>query len=315
MRLNKREEFNMGSIKGQVFHIIDSNFSPGQDKRNDKFDSNMEREKIYSFSERNNLRQIGMEIATFCKTNYSVKQIKDITKDMVKEFMSIKSETCNQSTLNNYTSRINKLQDLVNQTYKSCEVDWSFIKVKSMVGEEKLRDIPMSREDFNKLIAYSRENKLTSKAILGVELAGTFGLRVSEICKIQVRDINLEGMKLHIHQSKGGLSRDLNIKEEHKDFLQKIIQGRNNIERLVPIKEDSVNKWIRETLPKVNGIDATKYLKAKTGVHSIRKMWATERYRELILHGLDEKDACNKVANELGHGDNRWDVVKNYIYK
>ncbi|EJO5347068.1 site-specific integrase [Clostridium botulinum] len=305
----------MASIKGQVFHMIDSNFNPGQDKRNDKFDESMEKTKIYSFSERNNLRQVGMEIATFSKANYGVKQIKDITKDMVREFMSVKSETCNQSTLNNYTSRINKLQDLVNQTYKSCNLEWSNIRVDSKIGEDKLRDIPMHKGDFDKLIAYARDNNLTSKAILGVELSGAFGLRVSEVCKLQVRDIDLEGMKLHIHQSKGGLSRELNIKEEHKDFLQKIIQGKNNNEKLVPIKEDSVNKWIRETLPKVYGIDATKYLNAKTGVHSIRKMWATERCRELISQGLDEKDACNKVSNELGHGDNRWDVVKNYIYK
>ena len=305
----------MASIKGQVFHMIDSNFSPGQDKRNDKFDESMEKTKIYSFSERNNLRQIGMEIATFSKANYGVKQIKDITKDIVKEFMSIKSETCNQSTLNNYTSRINKLQDLVNQTYKSCNVDWRNIRVDSKIGEDKLRDIPMSREDFNKLISYAKENNLTSRAILGVELAGAFGLRVSEVCKLQVRDIDLEEMKLHIHQSKGGLSRDLNIKEEHKELLQKVMTNKASLDRLVPIKEDSVNKWIRETLPKVEGIDANKYIKAKTGVHSIRKMWATERYRELILQGLDEKDACNKVSNELGHGDNRWDVVKNYIYR
>ena len=131
----------MASIKGHVFHMIDSNFSPGQDKRNDKFDESMEKTKIYSFSEKNNFRQIGMEIATFSKANYGVKQIKNITKDIVKEFMGIKSETCNQSTLNNYTSRINKLQDLVNQTYKSCNVDWRNIRVDSKIGEDKLRDI------------------------------------------------------------------------------------------------------------------------------------------------------------------------------
>ncbi|URZ09742.1 hypothetical protein [Clostridium felsineum] len=44
-------------------------------------------------------------------------------------------------------------------------------------------------------------------------------------------------------------------------------------------------------------------------------MWATERYKELITLGLNDKDACNKVSLELGHGENRWDVVKNYIYK
>ncbi|AOR23492.1 tyrosine-type recombinase/integrase [Clostridium taeniosporum] len=305
----------MASIKGQVFHVIDSNFSPGQDKRNDKFDENMEKTKIYSFSERNNLRQTAMELAQYCKVIYDVKQVKDITYGMVRNFMKDKANTCNQNTLDNISSRLSKIGKLVNQTYKSCDVDWSFIKVKSMVGEEKLRDIPMSREDFNKLISYAKENNLTSRAILGVELAGAFGLRVSEVCKLQVRDIDFEGMKLHIHQSKGGLSRDLNIKEEYKKFLQKVMTNKASLDRLVPIKEDSVNKWIRETLPKVEGIDATKYLNAKTGVHSIRKMWATERYIELILQGLDEKDACNKVSNELGHGDNRWDVVKNYIYK
>ena len=305
----------MASIKGQMFHVIDNNFSPSQDKRNDKFDNNMEKEKVYSFSERNNLRQTAMELAQYCKVIYDVKQVKDITYGMVRNFMKDKANTCNQNTLDNISSRLCKIGKLVNQTYKSCDVDWNFIKVKSMVGEEKLRDIPMNREDFNKLISYAKESNLTSKAILGVELAGAFGLRVSEVCKLEVRDIDLNNMSLHIHKSKGGLSRDLRIREEYKEFLEKIITNKNLLDRLVPIKEDSVNKWIRETLPKVEGIDANKYIKAKTGVHSIRKMWATERYKELITLGLNDKDSCNKVSLELGHGENRWDVVKNYIYK
>lgn len=47
--------------------------------------------------------------------------------------MHVKSETCNQTTLNNYTSIINKLDGLVNQTYKSCNVDWSNVKVDSKI--------------------------------------------------------------------------------------------------------------------------------------------------------------------------------------
>ena len=305
----------MASLKGQIFHVIDSNFNPGQDKRSDKFDNNMDKTKIYSFSERDSLRQLGMEIASFCKANYDTKQIKEISKDMVKEFMNDKAETCNQTTLDNYTSRINKIESLVNQTYKSCNVTWNNIRADSKIGEDKLRDIPMAREDFNRLVSYAKDKVLTSKAVLGVELAGAFGLRVSEVCKLQARDIDLVNMKLHIHESKGGLNRDLQIRQEYKGLIEKAITNKMHLDRLVPIKTDSVNKWIRDTLPKVSGIDATKYLNTKTGIHSIRKMWATERYKELISKGVSDKEACNRVSNELGHGNDRWDVVKNYIYK
>lgn len=305
----------MASIKGQVFNVIDSNFNPGQDKRNDKFDDNMEKEKIYSFSERDNLRQVAMELAAFSKVSFEVKQIKDISYNMARNFMKSKTFTCNQTTLDNYSSRLNKIERLVNQTYKSCNVDWSNIKVQSTIGQDKLRNIPMGIGDFEKLIAYAKDNGLTSKGILGAQLAGAFGLRVSEVCKLQHRDIDLVNMKIHIHESKGGLSRDLFIKEEYKELLEKSLVNKTSLDRLVPIKEDSVNKWIRETLPKVEGIDSSKYIKAKTGVHSIRKMWASQRYKELIANGSNDKDACNKVSIELGHGENRWDVVKNYIYK
>jgi len=305
----------MASIKGQVFHMIDSNFNPGQDKRNDKFDDNMGKEKIYSFSERDNLRQVAMELVAFSKVTFEVKQIKDISYNMARDFMKSKISTCNQTTLDNYSSRLNKIERLVNKTYKSCNVDWSNIKVQSTIGQDKLRNIPMGIGDFEKLIAYAKDNGLTSKGILGTQLAGAFGLRVSEVCKLQVRDIDLVNMKIHIHESKGGLSRDLFIKEEYKELLEKSLVNKTSLDRLVPIKEDSVNKWIRETLPKVEGIDASKYIKAKTGIHCIRKMWASQRYKELITLGLNDKDACNKVSVELGHGENRWDVVKNYIYK
>lgn len=305
----------MASIKGQVFHVIDSNFNPGQEKRNDKFDDNMDKAKIYSFSERNNLRQTAMELADYCKASYDVKQLKHISFGMVRRFMKEKAKTCNQTTLNNISSRLNKLEKLVNQTYKSADVNWSYVQVKSLIGEEKLRDIPMDRKDFNKLISYAKDNNLTSKAVIGVELAGAFGLRVSEVCKLQVRDIDLSNMTLHIHESKGGLSRDLKINEEQKILVEKAISNKGFLDRIVPIKEDSVNKWIRETLPKVKGIEADKYIKAKTGIHSIRKMWATERYHELMAKGLDDKEASNVVSIELGHGENRWDVIKNYIYK
>ena len=193
----------MASIKGQVFNVIDSNFNPGQDKRNDKFDDNMGKEKIYSSSERDNLIQVGMELEAFSKVTFDVKQIKDITYNMAREFMKSKISTCNQTTLDNFSSRLNKIERLVNQTYKSSNVDWSNIKVQSTIGQDKLRNIPMGIGDFEKLIAYAKDNGLTSKGILGAQLAGAFGLRVSEVCKLQVRDIDLVNMKIHIHESKG----------------------------------------------------------------------------------------------------------------
>ena len=72
----------------------------------------MDKAKIYSFSERNNLRQTAMELADYCKASYDVKQIKDISFGMARRFMKEKAKTCNQTTLNNISSRLNKLEKL-----------------------------------------------------------------------------------------------------------------------------------------------------------------------------------------------------------
>lgn len=302
----------MASIKYQIQSAIDNGFGEGgHDKRSAKFNEGTTA-NVYSFKERDNLLQTGIDLAGYCKDNFNINKVNQITPSMVSSFLENKAETCRQSTLDNYASRLGKLGELVNNKFASADVNWRVEKIESLIGQDKLRDVPMAREDFNKILDYAKDNSLTSKAVTATWLAGEFGLRVSECCKLQARDIDLNNNILHIVDSKGGRSRDLEIQPHQADFLKSLIEDKNFNDRIINIKEDSVNKWLSRIEEKLG---MTQYDEAKTGIHSIRKMAATERYHENLERGMSEKEAERDVSKWLGHGENRQDVIKNYIYK
>ena len=49
---------------------------------------------------------------------------------------------------------------------------------------------------------------------------------------------------------------------------------------------------------------------AKTGVHAIRKMYATEAYLERINSGMGKEEAWGEVSEILGHGKDRMDLLE-----
>ena len=57
----------------------------------------------------------------------------------------------------------------------------------------------------------------------------------------------------------------------------------------------------------------TEYKEAKTGVHAIRKMYATEAYLERINSGMGKEEAWGEVSEILGHGKDRMDLFRVYV--
>lgn len=177
----------------------------------------------------------------------------------------------------------------------------------SLVGKSK-RDITMTEEHAELLLNYCKNS--TAKAAIGVRFALMFGLRVSEVTKIMAKDIDFEKRTLHIHRSKGGLSRDIPIAELHLKFLKEIKNQFDENQRLCPLKNDSVNKFIYRVF-EFHGIND--YKDAKTSVHAIRKLWAQKLYNKLRHEGKTIKQACEEVSVQLGHGKDRKDVFNRYI--
>lgn len=302
----------MASIKYQVINAIDSAFRTGGHDKHSAKQNEGTQNTIYSYKERENLMDTGIQLAEYCKSEFGVKQVKNITSKMVSSFLNNKAQTCNQTTLGQYGSRLNKLGNLINNRYQTANVSWKVPVPVSQVRQGKLRDVPMSKEDYMAVLKYAKDAECKSKAPIAIELSGRFGLRVSETCKLQPRDLDFNNLKLHIHESKGGRSRDLDISKEDVPFLKSIISNKEPTQKILNIKEDSVNRWLGRAMDKL-GI--TKYNTAKTGVHSVRKMAATERYHTNLKNGMSERDAEKDVSVWLGHGEDRQDVIRNYIYK
>lgn len=301
------------NIPYQFVNAIDQGFDGGgHDKHSDKHNGKY-LDTVYSYAERSNLVELSSQIGKFIKENYpTINRVLDIKGDMIQSFINVKANTCNKESLGQYASRIHKLEHIVNNIYKG-KTSWysDLIVPTSNMSNEKTRNISMSLNDYNGILvrAYAMDSK--SYAVIAIEFTGRFGMRVSEICKLQPRDINFNNLILHIHESKGGRSRDIKISPEDGDYIKKIIENRPIDKSIVDIKEDSVNKYLSRAENALGIRDH--YKDADTGIHSIRKMVAQQRYDNHRSEGSSKKESLNLVSEYLGHGKNRIETMSQYI--
>lgn len=301
----------MRNLKYQMKNAIDQNFRERMDKDSIKNEKQMDDTRIFSWSDRNNLIDLSANFANFMQTNHNeIREMKNVTTEHVQNFLNERSKTCTSETLKQYASKFNKIERLINKTYSTANVNFHTEKMVTF-GNERTRDIAMTREHYSQLMNHVQGSR--SQGVLALDLAGRFGLRVSEIPNIKGMDIRTAGdaIVLHIHESKGNRSRDLDVtKPEDRDFLINRKQECGDNQRLVSIKEDSINKFLQRNL---NELHLTVYQERDTGVHAIRKMVAQERYDEERAKGHTQQEALDTVSNFLGHGNNRNDLMKKYV--
>ena len=153
-----------------------------------------------------------------------------------------------------------------------------------------------------------------SKSKDGVRLARNFGTRKGSITKFEVRDVDLEHNLFTVYRDKGGRTRKLPIEtEEQRELLKRLIAGKGPHDKLIQLKDGSVNKSLHRAMER-SGV-CQNLLDAKAGIHSIRKLVAQERYDQNKEAGLSKKDAAGDVSEYLGHGRDRKDIRETYIAK
>ena len=287
-----------------MFYAIEDSSRMGSKKRTASQEERQE--KIYSYAYKNNLRDLANNFANYMKNEHEdVKMLKDIKEEHVIGFLETKErEGVSSSTLNTYRAEMAKLGRMASNTY-NCRIDMSCDDFKPH-KVEKIRDKAMKNDHYEKFLKATEDSSSQSRAAIIV--CREFGLRVSEVIKIRQEDIKSD--KLHIDRSKGGRSRDIEIrKDSQREALSNLIDKGKGDDKILDIKGDSVNKFLREGMEKL-GI--TDYRDSKTGVHSIRKMYAQERYEEELEKGLSHKEAWGNVSEELGHGRDREDLFLAY---
>ncbi len=293
----------------QFYKAIAQCTAIGTDKHSYK-KSNCSKTKIFSCEDRRNIIKVTSLLCDFLEENYSeIIFIKDINTKHIQDFFIEKANYCTKGTLKNYYYCIRKLEKMIKQELL-LSIDYtSNIKVPNGTIA-MLRDIKMNEGDLQILL--DECNKSSSKARSGIMLSILFGLRVSECCKMKGKDIKLDNDYIHVHESKGKRCRDIKIEtEEQRKFCKYIKATVSDEERTCPLREDSVNQEIRRMLLKHN---INRYKERKTGIHSIRKAYATEEYKKNLQQGMEEIAAWDTTATKLGHGSGR-KVLKNIYVK
>ncbi|MDY2729225.1 MAG: tyrosine-type recombinase/integrase [Clostridium sp.] len=302
------------NLKYQFLQAIETEFTPGVSKHSLKKTEGLGNGRIFSYADRKNLVDFSANFANFITSNYpKVKYARDIKVDQAQSFINNRAGYCTYATITQYVSKLRKLNILLDNVYGSCK-NFSKVEMPPVTAEntKKLRTISMPNEEFLLLREYLKNRK--SKAIVGIELAGRFALRASEVVKLQTRDVNLEKNEIYIIDSKGGKSRTIKITEEEDyNYLKEIVKGKEGKERLVPLKEDSVNKFLKRSLNQC-GI-GKKYKDAKTGIHSIRKMAADIYFNRCLDNGMTTKEATQETSVYIGHGKDRKELMEGIYVK
>ena len=295
------------SMRQQLINAIDKNFKPGMDKHSIKNEVGSNNTRIYSYSDRRNLVKFTSNFSNWIKENHGeVRLATQIKSEHVQEFLNLKAKTCSKATIEQYVSKSNKMQNLINATYNSHN------KLNLTIpdtGKDIYRNKQMTLEHYKIL-----QKNMSGNGLKALECAKNFGLRVDEISNLRKGDINLDKKIVRVINGKGGRDRDVYLKtKEQLGVAIKLYNSRLALtERVVPIKSDSINRALNRAMQKIKLKDEYE----KTGIHSIRKLYAQQEYDRCRNKGMSIEKARAVVSKQLGHSEERGkddNLIKRYI--
>lgn len=295
------------NLKHQFIYAINDNFKEGMDKHSMKSDGIRNDGKIFSYADRKNLIDTASNFANYMRENYKdIKLVKDVRAEHIQNFLNLKSKNCSNATLLQYQSKFNKLEKIINNTYK-IKANFKGYTLPLAAENTKIRNTSMSVEDFKKLESAFNNSKSYGK--VAIQLTARVGLRVSECAKLQGRDINISKNIVHVEDGKGGRNRDIPIRAEDRNYFVDLKAKISDFERVCPVRSDSINKSIER---KMEGL-GLKIKYSDTSIHCIRKMYAQKEYNRCRAEGKDIIKSLQEVSILLGHGKERLELMRQYV--
>ncbi len=300
----------MANITFQLTSAINAGFKEGTDKHSYRQQNSTWGKpsgKVFSYSSRKELIQTANNFGKYLKSNCpEVKYAYQITSQNVENWLKTKLGN-QQSTVNQYASRMRKIEALCKMQYKTLDNNWN-VKTPRCEFQSKLRDVVCKQEHLKEVMDLTKDRECHSRG--AVQFSMRFAARVEESSSIKVSEIDLRNKVIHMHSTKGGRARDLPIKDRDVEFLEEKMKGLERNERLFPVKPDSINKWLHDNMLKAGHKE---YSEAKTGIHAIRKMVAQERYDECRNSGMTKEQSLGYVNEYLGHSYYRTSLNEVYI--
>ena len=261
------------NLKYQFLTAINNHFAEGMDKHAIKRAGEMNGTRIFSYADRSNLVDLAAGFSEYMKQEYpNIREIRQISPDHVQGFLASKSSTVTQATLDQYSSRFNKLERLVNDSYKSCNVDFHSVVVPaSSKCSGKVRTQMLAASDYNTLLSSTTNTNLRNALVLSY----CCGLRASECSKLKASDWNAASGTLRIVDSKGKHTREILVPRQHFTAVAGVMGSSTG--RICDCQTESLQKAFRRQLTACGLADNYK----AGAFHMTRKAYATNLYREL----------------------------------
>lgn len=296
------------SLTSQMNFALSENFTEGLDKHADKKENREMTNKIYSYTELHNLKDFGKNLSNFFKeNNIQIRNVKDIKAEHLQTFLNIKAETCTQKTIDTYKSYINKLEEVLNSTYKSCNWDFknSVVTPVAEMKASKERGVGavISRNDLNKILSYAEENRCKSGDAIILE--SVLGIRVEELVQIKICNIDLDNKTILLDNCKGGKDLMREFPDSVKNIIKENMEN-SKTKKLFDIKSSTVNRYL-------NRVEDSLALD-RHSVHDIRRLVAQEKYDYYRKEGYSKEEALEITSKWLNHiGPREQMITKSYI--
>ena len=276
-------------------------FVPHFDKHSDKADKQSDNSHIVkSLAAKKALNEFSHDFACFIRSEYHIKRVADITPTMCQHYLDGKLESgVSSETAHTYRSYLTKLSKCVNKAY-GIRTDYTTTVDESKVqNTDTIKQYSFTKEEMERILDAPRP----SASLNALKFAYATGVRVNTLERLEVRHIDFQRGEILVFKDKGSRSRVLPMDEQTAKLLRECIKGKNPQDKVFGIKKDSVNKYLRRRCEKLH--ITTPDGRTKSGVHSVRKLWAEEHCK---VHG---KGATLKA---LGHGEQRGDLEQAYLH-
>ena len=185
--------------------------------------------------------------------------------------------------------------------------------------KESTRNMAFSRDDYNRL-KESMENS-RSFAKEAIEITSRCGLRIDEVAHLKREDINISEKTIYVDRegAKNGKARTVPIRNKDINYFKELLEKYPERGYFTKSNAKSISKSIRRYMDKTQDKEGMLLSRKYIGTtdHAIRKLYATERMKELrgnepLKNNKEEMKNWNVVSKELGHGEGRKNLYNTY---
>ncbi len=185
--------------------------------------------------------------------------------------------------------------------------------------KESTRNQAFTPDDLNRLKESMKNSRSFAKE--AVEITARCGLRIDEVAHLKREDINLSEKTIFVDRegAKNGKARVVPIRDKDMNYFKELLEKYPERGYFTKTDAKSISKSIRRYMDKTQDREGVLLSKKyeKTTDHAIRKLYATERMKELrgnepLSNNKEEMKNWNIVSKELGHGEGRKNLYNTY---